>query len=92
MPSRDSNSTERMPADVNGNKSDKWKLDNPLKRLLSVTTRPHPISSNNSRNSSVMTRPPLSNRHGSGSYKKTDAPMLNLVYDSHIKSRYPDFR
>lgn len=89
MPSR-GNSSEKMPAEVNGNKNDKWKLDNPLKRLLSASM--HPMNSNNSRNGSVMTRPPLSNRHASGSLKKTDAPMLNLVYDSHIKSRYPDFR
>lgn len=31
--------------------------------------------------------------HGSVTLpKKTDAPMLNLVYDSHIKQRHLDFR
>lgn len=89
-PSR-GNSSVKMPAEVSSNKNDKWKADNPLKRLLSSNLQPHQaINSNNySRNSSIMTRPLSSHHQGP---KKTDAPMLNLVYDSHIKNRYPDFR
>lgn len=92
-PSR-SNSSAKTPADLGSNKNDKWKVENPLKRLLSPTMHPLPqINSNNySRNSTIMTKSTFGHQQGAPLPKKTDAPMLNLVYDSHIKHRHPDFR
>jgi hypothetical protein len=86
-----------MPAESNSNKNDKWKGENPLKRLLLSPNAMHPpssnVNSNNySRNSALATKASLGHHHSSLTPKKTDAPMLNLVYDSHIKHRHPDFR
>jgi hypothetical protein len=79
---------------VESNKSDKWKtMENPLKWLLNSTMHPVKQQNYSSNNyGTIMTKPTSSLHHGSSPPKKTDAPMLNLVYDSHIKQRYPDFR
>lgn len=55
-------------------------MDNPLKRLLN---RVHP---HNLLNGSIKTRPSTNHHHAAL------APILNLVYDSNIKNRSPDFR
>lgn len=87
-------SSAKMPAELSSNKNDKWKLENPLKWLLSATMHPslQTNSNNNTRNSIITTKPSSGQQQGSLMPKKTDAPMLNLVYDSHIKHRHPDFR
>ncbi|XP_070500295.1 uncharacterized protein [Chironomus tepperi] len=98
------NSSVKMPVEhigiTNSNKNDKSKgMEIPLKRLFNITTM-HPFpppqqhqhnSYNYPSNGTLMTKLMSSSHHGSMP-KKTDAPMLNLVYDSHLKQRYPDFR
>ncbi|KAG5679583.1 hypothetical protein PVAND_009143 [Polypedilum vanderplanki] len=79
--SRSNSSIKTLPIDNINNDSNK---NDKLKWLLNSTI--HPNKLNNSNN--YGTKP----THGSSQPKKTDAPMLNLVYDSHIKQRYPDFR
>jgi len=86
---------------TDSNKNDKSKgMDIPLKRLFNNTTMhpfPPPLqhqhnSYNYPSNGTLMTKLMSRSHHGSTIPKKTDAPMLNLVYDSHLKQRYPDFR
>jgi hypothetical protein len=85
---------------VSSNKSDKWKIENPLKRLPNNTSsgagmhshhQLHSSNNNHLSNGTLTSKSSLGLHHGSTS-KKTDAPMLNLVYDSHFKQRHPDFR
>lgn len=82
---------------VNSNKSDKWRIEIPLKRLQNNTSSPgvhHQLDSSNNNhlsNGTLTSKSSFGLHHGSTA-KKTDAPMLNLVYDSHIKQRHPDFR
>jgi hypothetical protein len=83
---------------VSSNKSDKWKIESPLKWLLNSSSSMHQLYSSNNNHLSGGGNGSSSNRtsvskfhHGSITPKKTDAPMLNLVYDSHIKQRH-DFR
>ena len=49
-------------------------------------------SNKNHISNATLTSKSFGIHHGSVPLKKTDAPMLNLVYDSHIKQRHPDFR
>lgn len=84
---------------TNNNKHDKLKvMENPLKWLYnnasthSFLQQQQHNSHNYSNNGAIMAKSMMSQHHGSTTSKKTDAPMLNLVYDSHIKQRYPDFR
>lgn len=73
---------------VTNNKIDKWKIEKPLKWLFGNGS-----SSSSSINSNSNGTLVSKSSHGSMTMpKKTDAPMLNLVYDSHIKPRHPDFR
>lgn len=87
------NLSTKMPAEFNSssNKNDKWNGENPFKWKFSTTM--HPINNSNkySTNSTVKMRPSFIHQ-GSGMPKKIDAPMLNLVYDSHFKHRHADFR
>jgi hypothetical protein len=64
-------------------KDDKLRGDGLLSRFHNITsTHLMPLTNSNNFTKNSLT----------GKYKKTDTPMLNLVYDSHFKHRHPDFR
>lgn len=85
---------------VSNNKSDKWKIENPLKWLHNSSNSSPSVhshhqlysSNNNHLSNGTLTSKSSYGLHHSTTSKKTDAPMLNLVYDSHVKPRHPDFR
>lgn len=94
------NSSQKMPTEHYGinsnNKSDRLKVtENPLKWIFNKTTvnsflqQQHNMNHSHSSDGSLLLKTMLNTHHGA---KKADAPMLNLVYDSHLKQRYPDFR
>lgn len=95
----DSSLKPLIEGSASNNKSDKWKVEKPLKWLLNSSSMHQFYSTNNhfngssSNNGTLVSKSSHVPHHGSVTLpKKTDAPMLNLVYDSHIKQRHLDFR
>ncbi|CAO1405030.1 unnamed protein product [Diamesa serratosioi] len=79
---------------INSNKNEKWKLDSSFKKLNGTTNVPT-LTSINNRNYSTIIKPTLSHTlTAAAKLHKTDAPMLNLVFDSYApnKHRHYDFR
>lgn len=88
----DSSSTS---TNINSNKNEKWKLDSSFKKLNGTTIVPILTSINNRNYNSTIIKPTLSHTLTTAAkLHKTDAPMLNLVFDSYApnKHRHYDFR
>ena len=80
---------------INSNKNEKWKLDSSFKKLNGTTIVPILTSINNRNYTSTIIKPTLSHTMtAAAKLHKTDAPMLNLVFDSYApnKHRHYDFR
>lgn len=94
LPDSSSSSSSSISSSISSNKNEKWKLDSSFKKLNGTTNVPISKSINN-RNYSTIIKPTLSHTlTAAAKLHKTDAPMLNLVFDSYApnKHRHYDFR
>lgn len=85
----------KLPDSSSSNKNEKWKLDSSLRKLNGTTIVPISTSINNRHFNSTIIKPTLSHTlTAAAKLHKTDAPMLNLVFDSYApnKHRHYDFR
>lgn len=84
------NSTSFSP--VGHRKDDKWQDGAVLSRLVNNSSSMEPTTSSTNNYSRKSHSAYHGGKSSAGKFKKTDTPMLNLVYDSYIKLRHPDFR